>query len=91
MSSLSLGMMMSVSTAADSAATASVAWFLRWRPSNVNGVVTMPTVRMPSSRAMDATTGAAPLPVPPPMPACAGRGGAWPAERHREVARGGGR
>eukprot|EP00983_Pelagomonas_calceolata_P068145 1149776-Pelagomonas_calceolata.AAC.4 len=41
----------------------------RWRPSNVNGVVTMPTVKMPMSLAMEATTCAAPLPVPPPMPA----------------------
>ena len=31
-----------------------------------------PTVRMPIARAMDATTGAAPLPVPPPMPALQG-------------------
>eukprot|EP00955_Chlamydomonas_euryale_P079497 363308-Chlamydomonas_euryale.AAC.12 len=41
----------------------------RCRPSNEKGVVTMPTVRMPISRAAAATTGAAPLPVPPPMPA----------------------
>ena len=34
-----------------------------------NGVVTMPTVSAPSSRAMRATTGAAPDPVPPPSPA----------------------
>jgi len=29
----------------------------------------MPTVRIPMSLAMEATTWAAPLPVPPPMPA----------------------
>lgn len=45
-------------------------WLLRCRPSKLKGVVTMPTVRMPISRAVLATTGAAPLPVPPPMPAC---------------------
>ena len=31
--------------------------------------MTTPTVRMPASRAISATTGAAPVPVPPPMPA----------------------
>ena len=40
----------------------------RW-PSNWNGLVTTPTVRMPCSRAARAMTGAAPVPVPPPMPA----------------------
>ena len=41
-----------------------------WRlPSNANGLVTTATVRMPSSCAISATTGAAPVPVPPPMPA----------------------
>lgn len=32
--------------------------------------MTMATVRMPRALAAAATTGAAPLPVPPPMPAC---------------------
>jgi hypothetical protein len=45
-------------------------WLRRCRPSKVKGMVTMPTVRMPMARAVAATTGAAPLPVPPPMPAC---------------------
>ena len=40
----------------------------RW-PSKWNGLVTTPTVRMPISRAVLAMTGAAPVPVPPPMPA----------------------
>ena len=40
----------------------------RW-PSKWNGLVTTPTVRMPMSRAVLAMTGAAPVPVPPPMPA----------------------
>ena len=38
-------------------------------PSNLNGIVTIPTVSAPSSRAIRATTGAAPEPVPPPSPA----------------------
>ena len=42
----------------------------RWRlPSNLNGRVTTATVRMPRLFAMSAMTGAAPVPVPPPMPA----------------------
>ena len=41
----------------------------RFVPSNRNGLVTTPTVRAPSSRAACATMGAAPVPVPPPMPA----------------------
>ena len=35
----------------------------------LKGFVTTATVSMPSSRAICATTGAAPVPVPPPMPA----------------------
>ena len=35
----------------------------------MKGYVTTPTVRMPASLDMRATTGAAPVPVPPPMPA----------------------
>ena len=42
---------------------------MRWRPSNWKGLVTTPTVRMPRSRAALAMIGAAPVPVPPPMPA----------------------
>ena len=42
----------------------------RWRlPSNLNGRVTTATVRMPRLFAISAMTGAAPVPVPPPMPA----------------------
>ena len=41
----------------------------RRRPSKVKGRVTTPTVRLPASLEMRATTGAEPLPVPPPMPA----------------------
>ena len=38
-------------------------------PSKRNGMVTMPTVSTPRSCASLATTGAAPVPVPPPIPA----------------------
>ena len=44
------------------------ALFMRCLPSKLNGFVTTPTVRIPSSFAMRAMTGAAPVPVPPPMP-----------------------
>ena len=43
--------------------------YIRLRPSQSNGLVTMATVRMPIRLAMAATTGAPPVPVPPPMPA----------------------
>ena len=42
---------------------------MRLRPSKLNGLVTTPTVKMPFSLAICATTGAAPEPVPPPIPA----------------------
>ena len=42
---------------------------MRLSPSKANGLVTTPTVRMPCSRRARAMTGAAPVPVPPPMPA----------------------
>ena len=45
------------------------AWATRFFPSKEKGRVTMPTVSTPMSRAMRATTGAPPVPVPPPMPA----------------------
>ena len=38
-------------------------------PSETKGTVTTPTVNMPFSFANLATTGAAPVPVPPPIPA----------------------
>src|SRR5262245_22486177 len=41
----------------------------RLRPSKANGLVTTATVRMPRSFAIEATTGAEPVPVPPPSPA----------------------
>ncbi len=42
---------------------------MRLLPSISKGLVTTATVRMPSSLRDCATTGAAPVPVPPPMPA----------------------
>jgi len=39
------------------------------RPSNINGFVTIEIVSAPTSLAICATTGAAPVPVPPPSPA----------------------
>ena len=41
----------------------------RFGPSKVNGRVTTPTVNAPISLAIFATIGAAPVPVPPPIPA----------------------
>src|SRR5712664_3503450 len=64
-----LGIEISVSTTLRSASTPASAWSMRLRPSNVNGLVTTATVRMPRSRASEATTGADPVPVPPPRPA----------------------
>ena len=66
--SLSFGMMISESTrfASSSIPACATLWRL---PSNVKGRVTTATVRMPSCFAMSAMIGAAPVPVPPPMPA----------------------
>ncbi len=66
--SFSLGMMISESTWRASASMPVLAARTRL-PSNMKGLVTTATVRMPSSLATSATTGAAPVPVPPPMPA----------------------
>ena len=68
MSSLLLGTTMRVSTSSASAWTPMSAAAERRLPSKPNGLVTMPTVSAPSSRAMRATIGAAPVPVPPPAP-----------------------
>mmetsp|Transcript_1643 Transcript_1643/g.5493 ORF Transcript_1643/g.5493 Transcript_1643/m.5493 type:complete len:284 (-) Transcript_1643:233-1084(-) len=69
LSSLSLDTTMSVSTSPSRRSMASMAWRDRLRPSKPKGFVTTPTVSAPSSLATDATMGAAPDPVPPPMPA----------------------
>mmetsp|Transcript_1814 Transcript_1814/g.4809 ORF Transcript_1814/g.4809 Transcript_1814/m.4809 type:complete len:209 (-) Transcript_1814:357-983(-) len=68
--SLSLETMMSVSTTSRSFSIPSRACFILLRPSNAKGFVTTPTVRQPQVfLAMSAMTGAAPVPVPPPIPA----------------------
>jgi len=64
-----LAMTTSVSTWSLSCARPSAANRARLGPSNVNGRVTTPTVNAPWSLAILATIGAAPVPVPPPMPA----------------------
>ena len=51
----------------NSASPASAAC-IRFLPSKVNGFVTIPTVKAPSSFAIFANNGAAPVPVPPPKP-----------------------
>ena len=63
------GMIRSVSTPFCSSMMPDSAVRMRRWPSKWNGFVTTPTVRMPISRAVLAITGAAPVPVPPPMPA----------------------
>ena len=68
-SSRSLGMTMRVSTSSRRLAMPSSAELARRRPSKANGRVTTPMVSAPSERAMRATTGAPPVPVPPPSPA----------------------
>ena len=68
-SSRSFGMMIRVSTSARSSASPSSAWRMRRRPSKLNGLVTTATVSAPVWRARRATTGAPPVPVPPPIPA----------------------
>ena len=65
----SLGMTSSVSTFSLRRAMPSSAERARRMPSKLKGVVTTPTVSAPVSLTICAMTGAAPVPVPPPMPA----------------------
>jgi hypothetical protein len=58
-----------VSTLASRRLMPESAFLPRRLPSKPKGLVTTPTVRAPQSRATWAMTGAAPVPVPPPMPA----------------------
>ncbi len=67
--SRSFGMTMSVSQDSRSRLIPTSAWLPRRLPSKENGLVTTPMVSAPSLRAMLATTGAPPVPVPPPSPA----------------------
>ena len=62
-------MVISVSTRSFKFTIPASAWFIRRLPSKENGLVTTPTVSAPASRAHSATMGAAPVPVPPPIPA----------------------
>jgi len=66
--SLSFGMTIRVSTFSFNFAIPLMALFIRGLPSKENGFVTTPTVRIPRFLAISATTGAAPVPVPPPIP-----------------------
>mmetsp|Transcript_61533 Transcript_61533/g.148197 ORF Transcript_61533/g.148197 Transcript_61533/m.148197 type:complete len:409 (+) Transcript_61533:464-1690(+) len=68
-SSRSLETTMRMSVCSSKRRMAASACSARTRPSKANGVVTTPIVRQPAARARLATTGAAPEPVPPPMPA----------------------
>jgi hypothetical protein len=68
-SSFSFSTTISESTLASSSDRPASALSMRRPPSQSKGLVTTPTVRMPISLATRAITGAAPVPVPPPMPA----------------------
>ena len=67
--SLSFGIVINVSTHSFKASIPPSADVCLFLPSNVKGRVTTPTVSIPCSFAFLATTGAAPVPVPPPIPA----------------------
>ena len=69
-SNLSFDTTIKVSTRSRNNSIASSACFILRRPSKAKGLVTIPTVKHPHSFfAISATTGAAPDPVPPPIPA----------------------
>ena len=65
----SLGITTRVSTRCFRSAMPISAFFMRCLPSKAKGLVTTEMVSAPRSRAISATMGAAPVPVPPPMPA----------------------
>ena len=67
--SLSFGITISASTLSRSCSIPRLACLMRRRPSKVNGSVTTATTSAPVSFAIPAMTGAAPVPVPPPIPA----------------------
>ena len=68
-SSPSFSIIIIESTSFSRAAKPTLAFRVRSSPSQPKGTVTMPMVRMPWLRHILATSGAAPVPVPPPMPA----------------------
>ena len=61
--------MISESTCFANSAIPCSAKAMRFFPSKPKGLVTTATVKIPNSLAISATTGAAPVPVPPPIPA----------------------
>ena len=65
---LSLAILISVSTFGYNLLIPFIALCILTLPSNLKGLVTTATVSMPSSLAILATIGAAPVPVPPPIP-----------------------
>ena len=65
---LSFGITINVSTFGYNLLIPFIALVILCLPSNLNGFVTTATVSMPSSLASCAITGAAPVPVPPPIP-----------------------
>ena len=67
--SLSFWTTSSASTFSRIASSPRRAFIIFWRPSKAKGMVTMPIVSMPISLATRATTGPAPVPVPPPIDA----------------------
>ena len=69
LSNLLLGIVISESTISDNSLMPCSAAAARFLPSKSKGRVTTATVKIPSSLAILATTGAAPVPVPPPIPA----------------------
>ena len=64
-----LGITIILSTSLIKFSRAASAFSILFLPSNAKGFVTTPTVKIPFSLAILATTGAAPEPVPPPIPA----------------------
>ena len=64
---LSFGIIISESTCSFNCSRPACATWTRL-PSYANGRVTTATVKIPSDLAISATTGAEPVPVPPPMP-----------------------
>ena len=68
-SSFSLRITITESTFCASSSMPPSAACMRFMPSKLNGLVTTATVSIPICFATSATRGAAPVPVPPPMPA----------------------
>ena len=65
---LSFGITTNVSTFPFKLSIPRSAWFILFLPSKVNGFVTTAIVKIPISFAIPAIIGAAPVPVPPPIP-----------------------